>query len=246
MAKTPLVQLLVVSLEHRVDGTLILESPDNGKCTVYFSNGAPCKVRTRAIVSPLGATMLKMLLIDEETLVHAMRSVARSKQLLGNYLLARSLVDHAELQRALRQQLINKLGYALTLGPSTRYAFYDDVDLLADYGGLSIVECDPLTLIMMGVRKSISEAAIDVVFMALRKPLVLHPDADPERLGLTDREREVLTRLRAGPATVDELLAAASDESSARQAIYALVITRCIDLSKGTREPIGSEQGGVG
>jgi hypothetical protein len=239
--KTPMIQLLVFMLDNRLTGTLLLNDKERGRCAIYIERGEPCNVRTPILVSPLGEVLLRMGFIDTETLGDALESVARSKQLLGHYLVARRIVSAEDLQSALKQQLINKIAYTFQFNPTTRYAFYDEEDLLADYGGAQRVPCEPLSLVMMGARFA-SDAAIEQVLSSLGNGMLsLHAEAEPERLGLEDAELAIVTRLRESPTTLAELRGT-FDSDDVSLTTYALVITRSIDLSEGTRSPVGFAQ----
>jgi hypothetical protein len=242
LAKTPLVHLLVYGLDNDLTGTLVMVAPERGRNAIYFHQGTPCKARTPEIVSPLGETLVGMGLMDEESLSLSLQAAARTKLLHGQYLLSRGLIDEAELHEALQQQLVNKIGFMFRLAPTTQYAYFDKADLLADYGGAALVPCEPLSLIMMGVRKYISDPAIEATVARLAAaPLTLHPEAEAQRLGLKGQEREVVRLLAGKGMTLAELLSQSTADSAAvKRTVYALLITRCIDLSGQTRRPLGA------
>ncbi len=241
LAKTPLVHLLVYALDNDLSGTILMVAPERGRNVIIFDHGTPCKARTPEMVSPLGETLLGMGLLDEETLAQSLQAAARNKLLHGQYLLSRGLVDDAALHAALQQQLVNKIGFMFQLGPTTKYAYFDKTDLLADYGGAARVPCEPLSLIMMGVRKYGDDRAIETTLARLAAaPLTIHPEAAPERLGLKRDELEMVNLLEREVLTLTDLLSRASAEAATvKRTVYALLITRCIDLSGQTRRPVG-------
>ena len=72
-------------------------------------------------------------------------------------------------------------------------------------------------------------------------PLAIHPEAEPQRLGLKQQEREVVSLLQRDGLTLAELLSrTTADEAAVQRTVYALLITRCIDLSGQTRRPVGA------
>ncbi len=94
---------------------------------------------------------------------------------------------------------------------------------------------------MMGVRKYLAEEAIDAALGRLGPALlVLHPDAEPHRMGLKEAEHAILGLLEDETLTVEQVLSRAPAEQAAvKRLIYGLLITRCIDLSGQTRRPVG-------
>ena len=108
-------------------------------------------------------------------------------------------------------------------------------------GGAITSPCDPYPLIMMGVRKYLDWDVLDKVLEKVKdRELTLHPEATPARLGLKREEREALEFFEREPMSLIELLGFGDlDEVAAQRLIYALIVTRSIDLSKGTRRPVG-------
>jgi hypothetical protein len=241
LGKTPLVHLLVYTLDNRLSGTLLLESEKRGKCAIYFTDGAPSKVRTPALVCPLDRTLIRMGLLDADAAAASLRSVARTKRLHGQVLLEQGLITKKQLAEALRQQIVDKVGHMLRCEPSTRYAYYAGVDLLADYGAAELTPCEPLSLIMMGVRKYLDVGVIRATLgRIVGKKLELHPDAEPHRLGLRDVEQAIMIRIAAEPSTLQELRSSGgADSDTVERLIYGLLISRSIDVSNGTRQPVG-------
>lgn len=240
LAKTPLVHVLAYTLDHGLTGSLSLQEPSRGQAAIYFDAGVPCKARTPELVSPLDQTLHRMGVLDEATLAHSLQAVARTKQLHGQYLVAQGLITQKQLDKALEQQMVNKVAYMYRFDGATRWAYYDDLDLLSDYGGASLTRCKPLPLIMMGARKFVSETAVEQVLVPLDGvELTLHADADPIYLGLGDDELAIVRALEQGGASLDALVQSnLADRDVVRRLVYALVLTRFIDLSAGTRAPI--------
>ncbi len=239
-AKTPLVHLLVYALDNKLTGTLLTDQGGR-RSAIYFENGLPCKAQTATLVSPLDRTLLDMGLLDAETLAQTLHAVARTRHLHGRYLVSQGLLTQAQLDAALRQQLVNKIGSIMRLDPSTRYGYFNAVDLMSHYGGNAPVPCQPLPLIMMGVRKYIGYDVLDTVLPRVANThIALHPLAKPEKLGLKPAEEMVIHLVRSGPITLNEMLADTDvDQDAAQRVVYALVITRFFDLSGGARKPVG-------
>lgn len=239
--KTPLMHLLIYALDKKLTGTLLVVEADRRQSAIRFEQGEPSKVKTAALISPLDRTIVAMGLLDDETLDRTLRRAHRRGRLHGQQLVQEGLLDAAALDAALQQQMINKIGHLMQLSPTTRFGYYDDVDLLADYGGVAATPCDPYPLIMMAARKYVSWEILDEVLPRVANvPLTLHEEATPERLGLKKPERRALDVLLREPITLNDLLLADGvDEEAAQRLIYALVVTRSVTLGEGKKRPVG-------
>jgi len=239
--KTPLMHLLIYALDKGLTGTLLIVESDRRQSAIRLEDGKPSKVKSAALISPLDRTIVAMGLLDEEILNRTLRRAHRRGRLHGQQLVDDGLLEPEALEAALQQQLINKIGHLMQLAPTTRYGYYDDVDLLADYGGAATTPCDPYPLIMMGARKYVSWEILDEVLPRVANvPLTLHPEATPERLGLKKTERKALDVMLSEPMTLNDLLLTEGvDEEAAQRLVYALVVTRSIALGEGKKRPVG-------
>jgi hypothetical protein len=222
-------------------GSALFVSPEGSRAVIVFAAGVPVKVRTSDMVAPLDRTLLRMGVLDEATLRETTRRVAASKKLHGRMLVEEGYIDQATLDAALEQQMIDKVLHLMGQALQTRYAYYDQHDLLAGYGGVERIPCEPLTLISAGVRTVELGPESQAVLQQLEgTPLLLHPAADLARLGLENEEMRIATLLQDEPRSIDQLVTlSGSPRSTVERVVYALVITRFIDLSGGTRDPVG-------
>lgn len=241
LKKTPLTHLLVYALDRRLTGSTLIVSPTHDRCVIHFHGGAPSKVRVPDMVAPLDRTLQQMGALDETTLHETCRRVAVTKQLHGRLLVEDGLIDEHTLQAALERQLVEKVRYMFGLPPETRYGYYEGLDLLAGYGAKSRTPCEPLALIMMGVRMDRQKPAVDAVLQRLAQTrLTLHAAADATRLGLENEELRAVELLQQEPLTLEQLIErSAASRRQVELTVYGLVITRHIDLSDGTRQPVG-------
>ncbi len=138
------------------------------------------------------------------------------------------------------QRVIDDIGFMMQLSKRTAYSFYENTDMLAIQGEEYAVACDPLPLVMMGVRKYLDYDTLDGVLPRVANvPLTLHDRATPARLGLKPDERKVILMMRDRRLTLNELLVSGDvDEDMAQRVIYALVVTRQLNLGDG-RTPVG-------
>ncbi|AUX20394.1 hypothetical protein SOCEGT47_008630 [Sorangium cellulosum] len=241
LARTPLVHLLVYMLDRRLTGTTCLVDPEGVRHGIYFSDGVPAKIWTGTIIAPLDRVILELGLLDEATLRETLREITRRRVLHGRLLVSRGLLDRETVFGVLRQQLVRKLVALYDLSPGTRYAYYDGQNLLASHGGPELIGCEPLAVIMAGVRLHADDPLIDTTLDRIQnRPLGVHVDAEMKRFQLQRDEAAVVDLLRTRRMTLTELVAAGvAQERVVRLTIYALAITRHLDLGVPGRGPVG-------
>ena len=252
LTRTPLVHLLVYMLDQRLTGTTVFHSPEGVIHGVHFLEGAPAKVRTGTMVAPLDRVLLELGLLDEPTLRTTLMEISKKKRMLhGRHLVAKGLLQREEVITALRHQVARKVFHLFELPPETRYAYYDGVNLLSSYGGPELTPPEALALIMAGVRLRSDDPLVDATLERISgRPIALHLDAEMRRFELTREETSVCDLLRAKRMTIGDLLGAGlAQEHVVRLTIYALAITRHLDLGVPGRPPVGvggRERGGGG
>jgi curved DNA-binding protein CbpA len=244
LTKTPLVHLLVYMLDQKLTGTTLFQTPDGVNHGVYFDKGVPSKVRTGSMVSPLDRVLLEMGLLDEITLRDSLMEISKKNQLHGRYLVSKGLVDGATIMKALRLQLVRKMVHLFQVEPATKYAFYGDHNLLDGFGGPELIGCEPLALIMTGVRLRADDPLIDQTLGRLKsRTLNLHIDAEIKRFEFSKEELAIVDLLRVKKMPLEEVLSAGvGQERIARLTIYALAITRHLDLGIPGKLPIGGSR----
>ena len=241
-SKTPLAHLLIYMLDQRLTGTTMFHAPDGLTHAIYFHDGGPAKVRTGTTVAPLDRVLLEMGLLDEPTLRGTLIEISKKQILHGRHLVMKGLLDREKILDALRIQVMRKTTYLFELPQETRYAYYKDLNLLASFGGPELTPCEPLAAIMAGVRLRANDPMVDATLLRIAgRPLALHIDAELRRLQLQRDERSVVDLLRARRMTLAEILdAGVAQERVVRLTIYALAITRYLDLGvPGSRAPVG-------
>jgi curved DNA-binding protein CbpA len=238
--RTPLVHLLVYMLDQRRTGTTAFTEPSGAKHSIYFQGGIPAKIQTGTMIAPFDRVILEMGLLDEATVRATLLEVSKQKVLFGRLLVSKGLLDESAIRRVLTAQLAQKVGALFELPSDTTYAYYDGENQIANYGGPELTPCEPLAVIMAGVRVRARDPIVDATLERLAaRPLGLHIDADPRSFDLQPREAAVVDVLRTKRLTLAELIAAGvADERVVRSTIYALAITRHLDLGAG-KGPIG-------
>jgi curved DNA-binding protein CbpA len=241
LSKTPLVHLLVYMLDQRLTGTTLFTEPGGAEHAVLFEDGAPAKVRSGVLVAPLDRVILEHGLLDEATLSKSLIEVSKRRVLHGRYLVSQGLLEREVVVEVLRLQLVKKLAHLFELPQETKYAYYAGENLIADYGGPELLPVEPLAVIMSGVRSRAGDAVVDATLGRVAgRPLALHNDAEVRRFELHRDEAAVTDLLRGRRMSVSELIdAGVAQERVVKTTLYALAITRSLDLGAGGRSPVG-------
>jgi curved DNA-binding protein CbpA len=239
LAATPMQHLLVYALERRLGGSIVLETPQGERSAFEVEAGVPTKAKTSHPVIHLGRVLLEMGAISETTLRDTLARVAKEKILHGRLLLAEHAIDEPTLNDALREQLARKIQWMATLPPQTVYGFYEGASFLSRWGA-EPTPVEPLALIWRAIRSYESPQRIEATLARLpRQKLRLHPEAQPARFRFSQRDQIVLDLLRAKPQSLRELLdSEVADEASVKRVLYALAVTRHLELGADTK-PIG-------
>ncbi|WP_437928932.1 DnaJ domain-containing protein [Sorangium sp. So ce291] len=241
LARTPLAHLLVYMLDRRLTGTTCFVDPDGVRHGVFFNDGVPAKIWTGTIIAPLDRVIVELGLLDEATLRETLRDITKRRVLHGRLLVSRGLLDRETVFGVLRQQLVRKLVALYDLSPETRYAYYDGQNLLSSYGGPELIGCEPLAVIMAGVRLHADDPLIDATLERIQgRQLGLHVEAEMKRFQLLRDEAAIVDLLRMRRMTLAELVGAGvAQERVVRLTVYALAITRHLDLGAPGRRPVG-------
>ncbi len=244
-ARTPFVHLLVYVLDQSLTGTVTFFPPEGPPHDVYFEQGVAAKIRTGTMIWPLDRVLVHLRMLDEPTVNEALLELSKSKMLLGRQLVAKGLCSRDDVLRALRVQLVYKLISLCDLPPQTAYAFYADKNLLKDYGGPELLRSEPLATIMAAVRASPATTASEATLARFaRLPLGFVKKAVVTRFELTREEDAVCDLLRAKHMRMASLVAAGvAPEHVVKRTIYALIITRYLDLGGAQKPPVSFAPG---
>ncbi len=240
---TPLVHLtLVYMLDQQLTGTTVFQSPDGvearGRLRGRRAREDPDRHARRA---PLDRVIVERGLLDEATLKGTMLEVSRKRILHGRHLVLQGLLERETVIELLRLQLVRKMNFLFELPPATRYAYYEGENLLASYGGPELTPVEPLSVIMGGIRLRAQDAVVDATLArVVGRPLALHRDAEVRRFDLQRDEMGVTDVLRGKRMTLAELIdSGVSQERIVKMVVYALAITRSLDLGVPGRPPVG-------
>lgn len=237
--RTPLSNLLTYALDRALTGTLVIESA-GARSAVALVNGIPTKVKTAEPVAWLGAVLVDLGFVDEETRARTAEEAMMERTLHGAVLLREGLLDADSLAEALAEQTALKLEWLATLPPETVYGYYDGVDYLRQYGASEPTIVEPLALIWRLVRQHAAPAAVDAALTRVgERPLRFHPTSKLSRFGFQAQEKAIIDVLRAKPHTYGQLLATdLAPEALLKRIVYVLTTCRQLDLGADT-PPLG-------
>ncbi len=115
------------------------------------------------------------------------------------------------------------------------YAFYDGQNLLGTGEGAMLERVDLYTALSRGLRDTVRDDAMgSVLGRLIGRPLRIREGVPLDRLDLTVKELQLVETMRAGPATIDELVAGcALSTKDAKRLLYLLTLIRGVEASDG-------------
>jgi curved DNA-binding protein CbpA len=235
LAKTPLAHLVVYCLDRQLGGTLVLrpegDDRDASADAILFERGAPAKIRIADPVEHLGRVLLELGAIDDATYNGSLAALGRGEGLHGEILRRRGAIDDATLEKALRIQTTRKLGLLFGRPETTRFAFYEGVDLLARYGGPELHPIDPAPVVFAALRVFGSEAHADATIARVSsRPLRVRAGVELGGFEITRVERDLIALLRLSPMTAGQLAGAGvADPRAAKLFVYALLLLKKLE-----------------
>jgi tetratricopeptide (TPR) repeat protein len=234
----PMCELLAYALYRKLSGSIVFETLEHDKSTLYVEQGLVTKVRTARPLLALGELLVAHGTLSQTNLARALAQATSERGLLGQALLEQRLVSASGLQRALREQLARRVAWVGSQPPSTSFAFFRAVDLLPEQAPL---HGDPLRVIACALRAAPPSERIERVMARVHGHRVrLSAGVELERLELSPEQAAFAAAIRRAP----EGLLPSADASSAtplRQLLYLLVLTR--QLLLGTDKPVSGAPG---
>jgi tetratricopeptide (TPR) repeat protein len=235
LAKTPLVHLLLYMLDKKLWGTLELLAPDKRTASVIFVAGQPAKVRTSESVAFLGRVLHELGSLSEEQLTRSLADLAKQKavgrRLHGELLRGQGVIDEAQLQKGLSEQVVRKLSHAAALPPDTAYAYFDGFDGLDTWGGEPGVGVDPYRMLWSMLREHPPWDHVQAALQKIGSSVLRVRGADVSHLGLVGEERKVVELMRERPLSVADIARAAQLNERAGQLLaYLLLVAKQVDV----------------
>jgi curved DNA-binding protein CbpA len=239
---TPIANLLVYALDRRLSGTLVIEDPQKQKSAISFRRGIPSKVKLGPLVAALSELAVAAGVLDEARADATFEQSRAEGRLHGDVLESEGLVEPSALTELLVEQIAKKVEWLCGLSPESLFGYYDGQDFLQAYGGQNELPVDPLHVIWRAVRIQASAAVVDATLARLGgREARLHPRSRVNRFGFSPRERGIVDVLRAKPQPLPTLVQTGLlPERELKKVLYALVVTRHLDLGSGAL-PIGIE-----
>jgi curved DNA-binding protein CbpA len=240
LGQKPLFQILIRALERKLEGSLVLEGKDGQRSAVSVAGGRPVKVKLAAPVARIGTVCVGSGIISSFQLDKVLATSPTG--LLGEALVQSKQINRDQLERALRDQLLQQIEWLARLPPETVFGFYPNQDYLARWGG-GPRDVDPLEILWRCVagtplsNEFVSKALGSIPGDTLR----LHPQSRIGRFGFNPKEKALLNVLRAKPQPMESLFGSGLlPIPEAKRVIVALVLTRHLDLG-GDFVPVGVE-----
>jgi tetratricopeptide (TPR) repeat protein len=230
-------ELLVSALEHRLQGSFVLETTEGKKGALFVDAGCVTKARTPDAVEPLGRLLQEAKVIQAATIERGLARAGQTGRRLGEALIELGAATQEQVSAALAEQLGRRVSLLAGWPGSSAYGFYADRDFLP---GFPACEADPLALIWRALRDApglTAQQQAALTSLTGRK-LRLYAAAAPERLGLSESEQLVINALRTRPRAIEELLRAALlDGDKLKRLMYALTRTQQIDQGPSLSPP---------
>jgi curved DNA-binding protein CbpA len=242
-AQAPLLNLVVLAFDRKLSGTLVINDPASGKAEISLRHGSVSNLRTASPVARLGDVLVSLCGVREPSIEKAVGTTSGPK-LLGQKLVQAGVIDEVTLQGALREQLLRRITWIGNLPPAASFDYYADVDLLGEWGDGPIA-IDPLVVIWQCVKVSASPREMEATLARLsQRELKLHRRSSIERFWFGSELYRALESLRVKSQPLAEFLESHSiDKDLLKRALYALAITRHLDLGRDDQEPMGVQSG---
>jgi tetratricopeptide (TPR) repeat protein len=244
LEKTPLVHLLVYMADRRVSGSLVLADPTEPagqEHGVYFVDGTASKFRTGKPVAHLGRVLYELGYVTEQALNDSLAAIAGRGELHGEYLCRTGAIERTKLMTGLREQSQRKMAFLLGLPNTTHYAFYQDLNLLENWGGPELTPLEPLATIWTAVSARGYEPVVDAMLGRLGSTtLKLHEKSEVTRFGFSPQELGVIDLIRARPCTLAAIVETGIlPKRRIELIVYTLFVTRHLDHRADAAPPIG-------
>ena len=204
----------------------------SGRYGIEVAGGVPVKAKVAVQGTRLGELAVGLRLIDEEELV-SLVSAGRPEK-FGQQLLSLGLLDEAELDRTLDDQLLLQLEWLGDLPADTIYVLYADRTLLRNWGGAER-RIDPLAAIWRVAASAESDERFSAMTERIGETeLRIHPAARIDRFGFSKELKPILDILRVKPQTCSGLIETGlAPQETIQRAVACLTLSRHIATKDG-------------
>ena len=246
LGATPLLHVLISLLSREATGTLVIDTADGGRSSVFIEGGVPVKTSTSEPVCRLSELLVSLGTIDSQTAERSFGEAQDLRGLHGEQLVSQHLLDEQTLDATLRTQLVTKLSWAAALPLDSEINLFENVDLLPTWPVGPLFD-SPLETIWSLARNHVDLKSVSAVLRQLvGRPLRLHPLSQTRWFGFDSQEQQVIEYLADGVADMQTLMQnVAVPARTVQIMLYVLTITRHLDLGQ-RKPPIGFEISGSG
>jgi tetratricopeptide (TPR) repeat protein len=246
LGATPLLHVLISLLSREATGTLVIDTTDGGRSSVFIEGGVPVKTSTSEPVCRLSELLVSLGTIDSQTAERSFDEAQELRGLHGEQLVNQHLLDEQTLDATLRTQLVTKLSWAAALPLDSEINLFENVDLLPTWPVGPLFD-SPLETIWSLAKNHVDLKSVSAVLRQLvGRPLRLHPLSQTRWFGFDSQEQQVIECLADGVADMQTLMQnVAVPARTVQIMLYVLTITRHLDLGQ-RKPPIGFEISGSG
>ncbi len=220
LEEIPYAVLLLALAVHRRSVALRIRRGPIEK-TIVFENGVPVDCRSNLLQDTLGQFMVARGDITQEQCQSCLSESISSRRLMGEVLIAKSLITPSALYKILQQNLGKKLLDAFTWRTGSFEVVHQTPRVEAP------LEVKPAQLILTGILKlSSREEVTEAIGPLVGKTLYIHPHpAFPiEELRLPAQQLRIAKLISSGKR-IDELVGEANvNEAALLQLVYALAV----------------------
>jgi curved DNA-binding protein CbpA len=237
LGATPVSQLLIYGLERSLTGSLVFQSGAGARSAITFAQGIVVKARVPSVETSLGQLCVRLGIVDASDIEQTVKQ--ERSRLFGEHLYDLGLIEREQLSGVLVEQVYVQLEWLARLPAEAQYGFYDQQDLLANWGGRPL-EIDPLAAIGRVTKAMPLSAQLTnrVVAGMGDTPLQLHPQARVGRFEFNASQTTVLDVLRAKPQSFGQLLATElMPRNELEQLVTLLALTKHLQIPGGL--PLG-------
>lgn len=243
LLRTPLPNLLVHILARSLTGSLVLRPSAGGEYALVFENSIPLKIGGDFGGARLGDLLVAAGVIDARLLAQSLENAKATKKPIGRQLVTDGVLRADKLAVALERQMEDRLRALAQIVSDGNYAFYRGHDFLVGQHHTEPTPIDALSAVLLASRAWNDQTRIDQTLRAIEdRPLALHPAAALRRFRLTDHEKDALDAAIARSTKYGELAQDAEAAALLRPVIYALAVTRHLDLGAADAWPLGVEK----
>lgn len=246
LTRTPLPNLIVHVLARNLTGSLVVQPERGGEYVLVFENAIPLKIGGDFGGARLGDLLVAAGVLDARLLARSLENARQTKRPIGRQLVSDGVLRADKLAIALERQMEDRLRALAAMARGGTYTFFKDHDLLVGDNATEPTPIDPLAAVLLSSRSWADPQRIDATLRTVEeRTLGLHPASAIKRFRLTDHEKDALDAVIARGSSFKELCEDDHGVTLLRPVIYALAVTRHLDLGAADAWPLAVEKSQV-